>query len=703
MSKTQNVQTFIREHRAVLIMVTIWAIVLAGFSILRHERLNSSVYDFGIKSQVIWNTANGRWFASSIEVTQYLGDHFQLIFLPLAALYRLWPNPNALLLVQSLLLALAAVPLYRIANRHLHSQKLALAFAAAYLLYPAVGFINRFDFHPITFVVFFFLMAIDLAETDRPWWASFFIFLALITREEMGLTIFALGLFVIFVEKRPLRRCSVQARLGVVWAVVGLVYSAVILLAVMPAFRGGATDSMLRYAWLGGGPADMAQTLLTRPAFVLITLLGDPVRQEFLLKILLPVGFLSLLSPLALAVALPALGYNLLSDVPSQSSIYFQYMSPIIPFIFLAAILGAATLQKWLNACAERQPKAAGRSGRISPKAASRQFTWGLIIWLGVFTLLAWLLDNPFTTRIDAPYYPIYALEQTSSRTAFNEARALLPPDAPVATMMGYGTHLSLRPELYLFYDRLKLMERPYAFPPVEYALLNLTDLRWDVNARIFYSAIETAIGRLGYEALYFQDDVVLLRQMDEPQPMTGAVLQQVIDLEEAGGKYAPTAPSTLDWLGRQWVMERLPDTAVSQPIPFAENITLSGYELSEDRYAAGRPLCVTLYWQADAPLATDYTAFVHLTAPDGYVQAQRDSAPAFGFHPTSQWQPGEITADMHCFQLPPQLPLGPYQIKAGIYDPNTGSRLPLQDAAIPATDNAAILTEILIEPSKNP
>ncbi len=684
-----------QKYRWLLLMVTIWAIVLAGYAILRHERLNSSVYDFGIKSQVIWNTANGRWFASSIEVTQYLGDHFQLIFLPLAVLYRLWPNPNALLLVQSLLLALAAIPVYRIANRHLRSQKLALAFAAVYLLYPTIGFINRFDFHPITFVVFFFLMVVDLVETDHPWWASFFIFLALITREEMGLTIFALGLFVIFVEKRP--------RLGTVWAVVGLVYSAVILLAVMPAFRGGTTDSMLRYAWLGDGPAAMAQTLLTRPAFVLTTLLGDPVRQEFLLKILLPVGFLSLLSPLALAVALPALGYNLLSDVPSQSSIYFQYMSPLIPFIFLAAILGAASLQKWLN-------------GRISPKAASRQFTWGLIIWLGAFTLLAWLLDNPFTTRIDAPYYPIYALEQTSSRAAFDKANALLPADAPVATMMGYGTHLSLRPELYLFYDRLKLMERPYAFPPVEYALLNLTDLRWDVNARIFYSAIETAIGRLGYEALYFQDDVVLLRQTDEPQPATGAVLQRVIDLAEAGGKYAPTAPSTLDWLGRQWVMESLPDTpalsddqkslaevAVSQPILFAEGITLLGYELSEDWYAAGWPLCVTLYWQTDSPQTADYTAFVHLTAPDGYVQAQRDSAPAFGFHPTSQWQPGEITADMHCFRIPPQLPPGPYQIKAGLYDPATGSRLPIQDPAIPATDNAAILTEISIEPANNP
>ncbi|MCP4362075.1 MAG: DUF2079 domain-containing protein [Chloroflexi bacterium] len=681
-----QIRIILQKYRWLLLMVGIWAIVLASYAILRHERMNSSVYDFGIKSQVIWNTAHGRWFASSIEVTQYLGDHFQLIFLPLAGLYRLWPNPNALLLVQSLLLALAAVPIYRIASRHLHSQKLALAFAAAYLLYPTVGFINRFDFHPITFVVFFFLIALDLLETDHPWWASFFIFLALITREEIGLTIFALGLFVIFIEKRP--------RLGAVWAIVGLLYSILILFAIMPAFRGGTTDSMLRYAWLGDGPVEMAQTLLTRPAFILGRLLGDPVRQQFLLKILLPLGFLSLLSPAALAVGLPALGINLLSDVPSQSSIYFQYMSPLIPFIFLAAIMGTATLQKWLN-------------GRISPK----KFTWGLIAWLGTAILLAWLLDNPFTTQIDTPYYPVYALEPVTNRQAFNETQALLPPNAPVATMMGYGSHLSLRPELYLFYDRLKLMERPYAFPHTPYALLNLTDLRWGVNARIFYSAIETAIGRFGYEAIYFYDDVLLLQRTDTPQPATGAVLQRVIELQEAGGKYAPTAQSTLDWLGRQWVMDALPDTptlsgdqrslteaAVSQSIPFADNITLLAYELSEDRYGAGRPLCITLYWQIDAPLAADYTTFVHLTAPDGYVHAQRDSAPAFGFHPTSHWQPGEITADMHCFQIPPHLSSGTYQIKVGIYHSNNGGRLSILDTTIPASDNAAILLDIILE-----
>ena len=87
--------------------------------------------------------------------------------------------------------------------------------------------------------------------------------------------------------------------------------------------------------------------------------------------------------------------------------------------------------------------------------------------------------------------------------------------------MMAYAPQLALRPELHLFYDRLKLQERPYGFPQTEYLLLNLTDMRWGVNARFFYSAIETAIGRYGYEALYANNDVILLRQTDDPQPLT--------------------------------------------------------------------------------------------------------------------------------------------------------------------------------------
>ncbi|MAT97009.1 MAG: hypothetical protein CL608_07695 [Anaerolineaceae bacterium] len=656
----------IQKHAILLGGTAVWTVVLAVYAILRHERLNSTVFDLGIKSQVIWNTWQGRWFASSIEVEHYLGDHVQFIFLLLAPLYGLWADVNIMLIVQSLLLGLGAIPVYRIAQRQLANRHLALAFAFAYLLLPIIGFVNRFDFHPVTFVIFFLLMAVDMLEVERPYWASFFVFLALICREEVGFTVFALGLYVMLHHRRY--------ALGSVWAAAGLAYSAIAIFVIIPHFRGGGSDSVARYAWLGEDVGQIVRTLVTQPGFVWREHLSQPFRLQFLIKLLLPLGFLSLLSPLALLGAVPAIVYNLLSDVPSQSSIYFQYLSPAIPFLILAAIQGADRLRRW-------QPRL--------PTAV-------LLGWLIVALGIAWLLDNPFTTVIDDPYYPVYGLEQIGNRAAFDEAMALLPPEAEVATMMNYGTHLSLRPRYSLFYDRLQLEQRPFGFPQADYFLLNLSDWRWGVNARIFHSSIETAVGTFGYEAIYFQDDVVLLTQMAEPQAATGAMLQRIIGLQEAGGKFAPTAQTTLEWLGQQWTLaEGLPETVVPLPTPFADNIQLLGYELSEPEPVAGGALCATLYWQAETAVVTDYTVFLHFAAEDGFVQAQRDSAPAFGFAPTSRWQPGSAVGDLHCLQIPPHLLSGTYHLNVGLYDPATGMRLPLLAGDGAPTEDTLHLTEV--------
>jgi hypothetical protein len=294
---------------------------------------------------------------------------------------------------------------------------------------------------------------------------------------------------------------------------------------------------------------------------------------------------------------------------------------------------------------------------------------------LGFGVLLAWVWDNPFTQRIDEPFFPVYGLQRVGDKAAFDEARGLLPAGAPLATMMAYAPHLALRPDLHLFYDRSKLEERPYGFPQSDYLLLNLSDLRWGVNARFFYSAIETSIGRFGYEALYARDDVVLLHRTEETSPLTGAVLGRVIDLLESGGKYAPAAAETIESMGQQWVLDALPDSAAQIAVRYDEGLSLVGYEAPLEAMP-GQALCVTLYWQAEETIANDFTAFLHVVAADGFVQAQRDSQPVFGFYPTTQWEPGEIIADMHCLRLPTGLAPGSYDLLAGMYDASSGERL---------------------------
>lgn len=663
-STSTRLARFLGAHWAPFLLALFWATVLSSYGWLRHTRINSSTFDLGIKAQVIWNTWHGDWFASSVEVSNYLGDHVQLIFLLLAPLFGLWADARVLLIVQSILLSLGVIPIYRIALRKLDDRWLAIVFSIVYLLFPLLGFVNRFDFHPVVFTIPFFLAAYDLLESDHPWWATLFILLSLSLREEVGLTVFAFGLYVAVFMGRH--------RLGLIWAASGLAWSLIALFAIIPHFRGGSSDTVGRYAWLGDSLIQILDTLITKPGIVLKHLLV-PYRAMVPIKLLLPVGFLALISPAPLLVTLPALAYNLLSETPSQSSIYFQYLAPAVPFVFIAAIQGARRVQGWLS---ERQARAF------------------LTIWLGLGTLLAWAWDNPFTQEIDAPYFPVYGLEPQTDAGAFYQALDLLPLQANVATMMAYGPHVALRPQFSLFYDRLQLLDRPLGFPQAEYLLLNLSDLRWGVNARFFYNAIVTAIGRFNYEAIFAENDVILLQSGVEPQPLTGPVLDQVQELLDSGGKYAPAAQKTIDHLGAQWVVDELPKTSVIQPAQFDPGITILGYEapaVSEP----GRPLCVTLYWQTETESSVDYTVFMHLVAEDGFVQAQSDSQPVFGYHPTSAWQAGDVVVDLHCLVAPAGLAEGVYTLRTGLYSAKSGERVSLIDPV--SADHALDLAEITV------
>lgn len=81
------------------------------------------------------------------------------------------------------------------------------------------------------------------------------------------------------------------------------------------------------------------------------------------------------------------------------------------------------------------------------------------------------------------------------------------------------------------------------------------------------------------------------------------------------------------------------------------------------------------LYWQANAPLATGYTVFIHLRAADGFVHSQADGPPVSGHYPTTRWQAGEVIQDVH--PLPAEDWSRIDHLAIGLYNPATGRRLP--------------------------
>ena len=111
------------------------------------------------------------------------------------------------------------------------------------------------------------------------------------------------------------------------------------------------------------------------------------------------------------------------------------------------------------------------------------------------------------------------------------------------------------------------------------------------------------------------------------------------------------------------------------------EEIALIGYRI-EEPVRAGSPLTVTLYWQAVAPPADDYTVFVHLTDDIGQPIAQHDGPPRYGRFPTGVWHRGEVIPDEHVLNVPAAVAGQRLQLMTGMYCPQTMERLP---AAAPA------------------
>jgi len=104
----------------------------------------------------------------------------------------------------------------------------------------------------------------------------------------------------------------------------------------------------------------------------------------------------------------------------------------------------------------------------------------------------------------------------------------------------------------------------------------------------------------------------------------------------------------------------------------------LVGYNVDQRGWRDGR-LAVTLVWQklTPLPLPVRYKVFVQVLNQAGQIVAQSDAEPAQGQAPTTSWLRGEFITDTHVLQLAAPAS-GPLQLIAGMYDPDTGQRLPV-------------------------
>ena len=186
------------NHKALISGVLLYILIVGVFVSFRHYNFQTQGWDMGIFAQSLWNTSEGRVMQNTLEdVPNHFGVHFSPGLLLLIPGYMVFESPYYLLWIQTLALALGALPLYFLSKKVLDDERISLLIAFAYLLFPSLHWVNIFDFHEIAFFVPLFIAAVYFIEVQRFWLSVLFLLLAASFKEDAALIIFFAGLFML--------------------------------------------------------------------------------------------------------------------------------------------------------------------------------------------------------------------------------------------------------------------------------------------------------------------------------------------------------------------------------------------------------------------------------------------------------------------------------------------------------------------------
>ena len=435
----------------------IYLIVFIYLSLMRQATLHSN-WDLAVLDNALWNSLHGRLLETTLtlDTPLILGHHFSPILLALVPLYAIWADVQVLLIAQTVILLVAVFPIYWYARQHLGRWH-ALVWAIVFLLFPALGYVNLYDFHEIAIAtpLLAFATLFLLRRRDVPMLLC--LGLSLMVKEEIAIVIAALGTYIFLFQRRRW--------FGLVLMLVGVGLFFFLVLGVLPYFYGREYFFVNRYGALGHSVAEILQTIVTRPDKV-GQILTTPGKIEFVLHLLVPLALFPLVGIDVLMMALPSFAYLLLSDVDVQTSIRSQYSAVLIPFLFFAALVGARRV--------------------LNHAAFARQV--GLMAMLAVSSGASYFLfaPGPLSRNFYRDPSPV-AQRPAESAFTFDDnvrmARAMIarvPPAATVLTEDDALAQFSDRRYVYEFPSISDYRRAEYLFAQKELFGYNLHKSIWD-------------------------------------------------------------------------------------------------------------------------------------------------------------------------------------------------------------------------------
>ena len=624
-----------RSRNNLIASLAVWLLILLYIglfgwqSVARHQAFATNAYDLGNVNQAFWNTVHGRplhftnWRGVELDLANdsRLAMHVEPIYFVLAPIYWLWQQPETILFLQTIILALGALPVFWLARDRLRSHLAGVAFAAVYLLFPGLEAANMWEFHAVALAAPLLLFAFYFGQGGR--WGLLWLFalLAMATKEEVSLSVLVMGFcFSVWGLIQAWRKLAPSVNIrtwlrraastplvihGLALMLVAALWFFVAVFVVIPHFEGSRSPYLSYYNQLSEDSASGGTGIFP----MLIAALHAVFTRrnvQYLIDLYTPVAFLSLFNPLTLAISAPDLAINLLSShEPMHFAEKYHYVAPLLPGIMISAILGVAWLSRQI-----------ARLTKLPQRTAMLALTGVILV-----TTLYYHHYHGYTPLARA----FESYQVTSHHRVGASIAREIPIEAAVSAQPNLNPHVSGRRTLYRF---------PY-IGDAEYIFLDVSSL---ANKSDQYGLIRELLAGDEFGLVRAEDGYLLFRRGAPHAPLPGTF-----------GGYArvPTSPD---------------GTLLHQPqyrtdIVFGDALRLVGFDILDGRHTEmpQTPLRFFFYWQVLKPLDQDYRFALYLLDDHRQVAGTIDLGELPGvqtWYPPTRWQPGE-TIKMEISDMP--------------------------------------------------
>ncbi len=411
-----RIKRSVRENPLFYIAFLAYIVILSTITILKHNVFLTSGFDLGLLNQAFSTTlSNGKLFYETGDLSfnpggSFFGVHFSPILFLLLPFYAIYPHVENLLVMQTVILALGAFPVYWM-TRDRFSKKIGVLASIIYFIYPPLFLLNLNDIHLEPFTSTFFIFAVYYMEKEEWKKTAVFSVLAMLTLEFapiIGVFVAFYGLWLLLTKKF---KNKVRARKYIIATVIVSILLFLIALQSKGAFNTYTSPLPTPF-----------HHLLTDPSSALDIFRSDwGTKMLYLINLLAPLAFLPLLAPEPLIMALPWILASFVTNTTAYYSVYFQYTGLVIPFIFLAL------------------PKALER---LKIQKPHRMFYVLILSTIILSSYLPSVQEAPWNNK----------LPTTSERTdLIHQILPLIPADASILTQNDIFPHVSDRPNAYMY------------------------------------------------------------------------------------------------------------------------------------------------------------------------------------------------------------------------------------------------------------